>query len=147
MSEKEAVQKPDSRTTLEEDTKFEFVINQYIGNAIHIFLSLLAVLILVAAVIATYDTIVRDLPKLWQPTDEYAALYGIVSNILLIAIAAELGLLLLFHRTSAAIEVIIFVIARKLVSPEVKALDLLMGAAALSGLLIVRFYFLPGKPK
>jgi len=102
---------------------------------------------LVAAVIATYDTIVRDLPKLWQPTDEYKALYDIIANILLIAIAAELGLLLLFHRTSAAIEVIIFVIARKLVSPEIKALDLLIGAAALSGLLVVRFYFLPGKPK
>lgn len=147
MSEKEATQKPDSRTTMEQDSSLESKINQYVGNAIHIFLSLLALLILIAAVIATYDTVVRDLPKLWQPTDEYAALYGIISNILLIAIAAELGLLLLFHRTSAAIEVIIFVIARKLVSPEVKALDLLLGAAALSGLLVVRFYFLPGKPK
>lgn len=148
MSEKEAVHvTEDTGTSAGKETTVESFLNHYIGHGIHIFLSLLAILILVAAVIATFDTIVRDVPKLWQPTDEYKALYDIIGNILLIAIAAELGLLLLFHRTSAAIEVIIFVIARKLVSPDIKAIDLLIGAAALSGLLIVRFYFLPGKPK
>lgn len=147
MSKDEAIHVTDSGAASGKESKIESVLNHYIGHSIHIFLSLLAVLILVAAAIATIDTIARDLPKLWQPTDEYGTLYGIIGNILLIAIAAELGLLLLFHRTSAATEVIIFVIARKLVSPEIKALDLLLGAAALSGLLIVRFYFLPGKPR
>lgn len=111
------------------------------------FLSVLAVLLLIAAAIMTFEMVVRDFPKLWQPIDEYKALQVIISNILLIAIAAELGLLLLYHRTSAAIEVIIFVIARKTVSPDTSALELLMSTAALAGLLVVRFYFLPGKPK
>ncbi len=111
------------------------------------FLSVLAILVLAAAVIMTFQMVVRDFPKLWQPVDEYKALQEIVSNILLIAIAAELGLLLLFHRTSAAVEVIIFVIARKTVSPNTSALELLISVAALSGLLVVRYYYLPGKPK
>jgi hypothetical protein len=117
------------------------------GDAIHLFLSLLSILIIAAAVLATYDTLVRDFPKLLAPTDEYKVLQDIISNILLIAIAAELGLLLLFHRTSAAVEVIIFVIARKIVSPNLSSLDLLLGVVALAGLLIARFYYLPGKPK
>ena len=130
-----------------EITPVESFLNTYLGNAIHLFLSLLAALILVAAAVAAYDTVVREFPKLFTPTDQYSALQHIIENILLIAIAAELGLLLLFHRTSAAIEVIIFVIARKIVSPDATALDLLLSVAALAGLLIVRFYYLPGKPK
>jgi hypothetical protein len=130
-----------------EETAVERIFNVYLGNAIHIFLSILALLVLAAAVIAAFDTLVRDFPKLLQPSDEYKVLQQIIENILLVAIAAELGLLLLFHRTSAAIEVIIFVIARKIVSPGITALELLLSVAALSGLLVVRFYYLPGRPK
>jgi uncharacterized membrane protein (DUF373 family) len=128
-------------------TPAEQILNRYVGNTIHMFLSVLAVLLLIAAAIMAFEMVVRDFPKLWQPVDEYKALQVIISNILLIAIAAELGLLLLYHRTSAAVEVIIFVIARKTVSPDTSALELLMSVAALAGLLIVRFYYLPGKPK
>jgi hypothetical protein len=67
----------------------------------------------------------------------------IIQNILLVAIAGELALLLLFHRTSAAIEVLIFVIARKMVTPGISGLELLLGTAALAGLIVVRFYYLP----
>ncbi len=130
-----------------EGTAVEHALNTYVGNAIHLFLSLLAIFILAAAAIAGYETVVREFPKLWQPTDEYKALQVVIGNILLVAIAAELGLLLLFHRTSAAVEVIIFVIARKIVTPDIKAYELLLSVVALCGLLIVRFYYMPGKPK
>ncbi len=136
-----------SETGAGEETAVERVLNRYVGQAIHLFLSLLAICITAAAIITAVDTVIRDFPLLWQPTDEYSALLQIIQNILLIAIAAEFGLLLLYHRTSAAIEVVIFVIARKMVSPDITVPSLLMGAAALSGLVILRFYFLPGKPK
>jgi len=45
------------------------------------------------------------------------------------------------------VEVVIFIIARKMVTPSITALDLLLGAASLAGLIIVRPYYLPGKPK
>lgn len=129
------------------ETAVERFINHYMGDTIHFFLSVLAIVILAAAAIAAYQTVLRDFPKLFAPTDEYDVLQKIIQSILLVAIAAELGLLLLFHRTSAAIEVIIFVIARKIVSPDASSLDLLLSVTALAGLLITRFYFLPGKPK
>jgi hypothetical protein len=134
-------------TGLGEETKVERIFNRYVGDAIHIFLSILAVLILAAAAIAAFEMLKTDVPKLWQPAGGYKELQQIISSVLLVAIAAELGLLLLFHRTSAAVEVIIFVIARKIVTPDVSALELLLSVAALAGLLIVRFYYLPGKPK
>jgi hypothetical protein len=65
--------------------------------------------------------------------------------VLLVAIAAELALLFLFHRTTAAIEVLIFVVARKMVIAEISGLDLLAGAAALAGLVAIRFYFIQDK--
>ncbi|HVF57164.1 MAG TPA: hypothetical protein VM934_13495 [Pyrinomonadaceae bacterium] len=130
-----------------EDTRIERVINRYVGDSIHLFLSLLSVFILAAAVVAAYEVASSDFPKLFSPTDEYDVLQKLIQKVLLIAIAAELGLLLLFHRTSSAVEVIIFVIARKIVSPEITSLDLLLSVAALVGLLVARFYFLPGRPK
>ena len=84
------------------ETGFERAIDFYVGNGIHLFLSVLALLIIVAAALATFDTVVRDFPRLWQQTSEYDSLQKIVENILLIAIAAELGFLLLFHRAAAA---------------------------------------------
>ena len=130
-----------------EETAVESVINHYVGDAIHLFLSLLSVLLLGVAVVATYQTAVHDFPKLLTYTDEYDVLQKLIQNVLLIAIAAELGLLLLYHRTSSAIEVIMFVIARKIVTPDISSLDLLLSVAALAVLLIVRFYYLPGRPK
>ncbi len=135
------------KTGAGEETALERLLNRYLGNAIHIFLSVLALVILLAAIVGAFDTVVRDFPKLFQPSDEYKVLQQIIENVLLVAIAAELGLLFLFHRTSAAVEVIIFVVARKIVSPSITALELLLSVAALCGLLVVRFYYLPGRPK
>ncbi|HLM00130.1 MAG TPA: hypothetical protein VK400_03680 [Pyrinomonadaceae bacterium] len=129
-----------------EESKAERVIGDYLGKTTHLFLSGLALLLLIAAAIAAYDTVVRGFPALLQPsTDEYAVLQKIVENILLIAIAAEFALLLLFHRMSAAVEVVVFVVARKTVSPNVSALDLLLCAAAIAGLIVLRYHYLPGK--
>lgn len=129
-----------------EETQTEKFIATHLGFVTHLFLSLLAFLMLIAAGIAAYDTLVRDFPALWQPsTDEYAVLQKIIGNLLLIAIAAEFALLLLFHRMSAAVEVVVFVIARKTVSPGITAVDLLLCAVAIAGLIILRHYYLPGK--
>jgi hypothetical protein len=102
------------------------------------------VLIPPAAAVAAFETVIHEFPKLWQQPNEYDVLHQIIQSILLVAIAAELSLLLLFHRTSAAIEVVIFMVARKMVTPGISGLELLLGAAALAGL-IVRFYYVVGR--
>jgi hypothetical protein len=134
------VEKSDTRSG--KQLAAESFLDRHLGNGIHLFLSLLAILILVAAAIATVEIVIRDFPRLWQQASEYDAMHQIIQNILLVAIAAELALLLLFHRTSAAVEVLIFVIARKMVTPGISGFELLLGTAALAGLIIVRFYYL-----
>ena len=135
--------KADARTGGE--TAPERFLDRHLGNTVHIFLSFLAILILVAAAIATVEMIIRDIPMLWRQPSEYEALHQIIQDVLLVAIAAELALLFLFHRTSAAIEVLIFIIARKMVVAGISGLDLLAGVAALAGLVVIRFYFVPAK--
>lgn len=137
----------DSETGVKQDPAIERGMNRYVGRTILLFLSGLSVIVLAAAAITTFDTLIRDFPRLWQPTDEYGALQRIIENVLLVAIAGELALLLLFHRTSAAVEVVIFIIARKMVNPTISSLDLLIGALALAGLIVVRYHYLPGKPE
>jgi hypothetical protein len=141
-SSEQSAEKSDTRSG--KQLAAESFLDRHLGNAVHLFLSLLAILILAAAAIATFEIVIRDFPQLWRQASEYDALYRIIQNILLVAIAAELALLLLFHRTSAAIEVLIFVIARKMVTPGISGLELLLGTAALAGLIVVRFYYLPG---
>ncbi|HEY2359738.1 MAG TPA: hypothetical protein VGK36_01380 [Candidatus Angelobacter sp.] len=135
------------RDAASEGTALERYVNVHMGNFIHVFLTLLAVLVMVAASIALFQIVHHGFPQLWRVADEYATLHELLQKILLLAIAGELGLLLLFHRATAAVEVVMFVIARRMVATDVTAFDLLMGSAALSALLVVRFYFLPGKPK
>jgi hypothetical protein len=143
MTKESSVQKSEkSDTRSGKQLAAETFLDRHLGNTVHLFLSLLAILILVAAAIATVEIVIRDFPLLWRQANEYDALHRIIQNILLVAIAAELALLLLFHRTSAAIEVLIFVIARKMVTPGISGLELVLGTAALAGLVVIRFYYL-----
>jgi hypothetical protein len=124
----------------------EVFLDRYVGNGIHLFLSLLAIVIVVAAAIALVDVLIRDFPQLWQRAgNEYDVLHHVIQSILLVAIAGELGLLLLFHRAGAAIEVIIFVVARKMVTPDISGVELLLGSASLVGLVAARRYFIREK--
>ena len=130
------------------ETAPERFLDRHLGNVVHLFLTFLAILILVVAAIATFEIIIREVPLLWRTPSEYDALHHIIQSLLLVAIAAELALLFLFHRTSAAVEVLIFVIARKMVISGISGWDLLAGVAALAGLVAVRFYFIePKDPK
>lgn len=129
-----------------EETQVERVISNGLATVIHLFLSVLAVLLLLAAMIGAYDTIIRDFPKLWhREEDEYGVLQRIIETLLLVAIAAEFALLLLFRRLSAVVEVVVFVLARKTVNPDITAFDLTLCSLAIAGLIILRFYYLPGK--
>jgi hypothetical protein len=104
------------------------------------------VVIVIAAAIAAVDILIRDFPQLWRRTgNEYDVLHHVIQSILLVAIAAELGLLLLFHRAGAAIEVIIFVVARKMVTPDISGVELLLGTASLVALVAARRYFISEK--
>ena len=112
-----------------EGTALERYVNVHMGNFIHVFLTLLAVLVMAAASIALFQIVHHGFPQLWRVADEYTTLHELLQKILLLAIAGELGLLLLFHRATAAMEVVLFVIARRMVATDVTAFGLALRAA------------------
>jgi hypothetical protein len=67
-----------ARATGDVHTKLESLFDLYISNGIHIFLSFLAAVVFVAAIIAAFDLIVRDFPKLWHPANEYDVLHSVL---------------------------------------------------------------------
>jgi hypothetical protein len=142
-----AVENQTIKDAASEGTPLERYVNVQMGNFIHLFLTLLAILVMVAACIALFQIVHYGFPQLWHAPNEYQTLHQLLQSILLLAIAGELALLLLFHRASAAVEVVMFVIARRMVATDVTAFDLLMGSIALAAMVAVRFYFLPGKAK
>jgi hypothetical protein len=104
-----------------EGTLLEKYVNSHVGNFIHFFLTVLAVMVMVAACIALFQITHHGFSQLWRGPDEYQTLHQLLQSILLLAIAGELALLLLFHRATAAVEVVMFVIARRMVATDVTA--------------------------
>jgi len=64
MATSSGSEKSDARTGRQ--TVAEQLMDRYVGNGIHLFLSLLAILILAAALIATVGLVIRDFPTLWR---------------------------------------------------------------------------------
>jgi large-conductance mechanosensitive channel len=90
---------PDKETGTGEESKVEIEVGNFIAKIIHIFLSVLAILLVVAGAIAIYDTVISDFPTLWRTSEnEYAALLKIIDNLLLVAIAVEFALSLLRYK-------------------------------------------------
>jgi len=70
-----------------EGSPLERYVNSYVGNFIHLFLSVLAVLVMVAACIALFQIVHYGFPQLWHAPNEYQTLHQLLQSILLLAIA------------------------------------------------------------
>ncbi len=76
----------------------------------------------------------------WRSAEAY---YQLIYRILLIFIGVELIRTLVTHDLMAIRELIAFVVARKMLKPELASLDILVGAAAFGSLLAARRFFFP----
>jgi hypothetical protein len=75
----------------------------------------------------------------WRDT---ATLYEMIYRVLLLVIGVELIRTLVTHDLGAVLELLAFVIARKLLKPDLTALDILLSVSAFVLLLIARRFFL-----
>ena len=76
----------------------------------------------------------------WRSLNAY---YELIYRVLLIVIGVELIRTLVTHDLIAILELIAFVIARKMLKPDLSSLDILVGAVAFVLLLAARRYFFP----
>jgi len=76
----------------------------------------------------------------WRSTETF---YELMYRILLLVIGVELIRTLVTHDLTAVLELLAFVVARKMLKPELATLDILLGIAAFVGLLAARRFLLP----
>jgi hypothetical protein len=81
----------------------------------------------------------------WGRTETF---YELIYRILLLVIGVELIRTLLTHDLMAILELLAFVVARKMLKPELPTVDILLGVVAFIGLLAARRFLLPraGEP-
>jgi hypothetical protein len=101
---------------------------------------LLAFGILLGVVAFAYESIVALIQMDWSTTETF---YELIYRALLLVISVELIRTLVTHDLMAVLELLAFVVARKMLKPELATIDILLGVAAFAGLLAARRFFLP----
>ena len=79
----------------------------------------------------------------WRDTETF---YELIYRILLLVIGLELARTLVTHELMAVLELLAFVIARKMLKPDLEALDIVLGVAAFVALLAARRYLMKPFP-
>jgi hypothetical protein len=76
----------------------------------------------------------------WRSTETF---YELIYRLLLLVIGVELIRTLVTHDLAAVLELLAFVVARKMLKPDITSLDIFLGAGAFVGLLAARRFLLP----
>jgi len=74
----------------------------------------------------------------WSVTETY---YELINRVLAIIIGLELVRMLISHSIAAVLELLAFVIARKMLKPDLESFDIMAGVLAFVALMAARHYF------
>lgn len=105
---------------------------------------LLAFAILIGLLIYCYQSSIEMLSWDWSSNETF---YQFVYKILLAVIAVELIRTLVTHDLMAILELIAFVVARKMLNPQITSQEILICSLAFVAMLIAYKYLLPASPR
>lgn len=103
---------------------------------------ILAGAILIGVVVYGYVSATVLVGMDWRNTETF---YELIYRVLLLVIAVELVRTLITHDLIAILELLAFVIARKMLKPELEAVEIVMSVVGFVALLAARWYFLGAK--
>ena len=101
---------------------------------------MLTVAILIGIVAFAFQGAIELTGMDWRSTETF---YELIYRVLLLAIGIELIRTLITHDLAAVLELLAFVVARKMLKPDLPTLDIVLGVAAFVGLLAARRFLLP----
>lgn len=101
---------------------------------------LLAFGILLGTVVFAVNSITAMAGMDWRSTETF---YELIYRTLLAVIGVELIRTLVTHDLMAVLELLAFVVARKMLKPDLSTLDILLGVGSFVGLLAARWFFFP----
>lgn len=100
---------------------------------------LLALGILVGVIVFAFQSAIELFGMLWSSTETF---YELIYRILLLVIGVELIRTLLTHDLGAVLDLLAFVVARKMLKPELTSLDIFLGSLSFLFLLAARRFIL-----
>ncbi len=116
----------------------EWISHRLIG-LVKILERLLALVVLVSTLIFGGGSALILFGANWQTTE---AFYDLIYRVLLLVIGLELVRMLVVHDLAAVLELLAFVIARKMLKPDLEARDVVLAVGAFVALLAARRYLL-----
>jgi len=100
---------------------------------------MLAIVVTVAVILYILNNIPYFLQADWQSKDVF---YELIYRILLITIGLELARMLVTHHFTSIIELLAFVVARKMLVPNLTSLDVFLGVVSFVIIVITYRYFI-----
>lgn len=101
----------------------------------------LAIVVLVGVAVACVQGVQKLALMDWSTTETF---YELIYRVLLLVIGLELVRMLIAHSLSAVLELMAFVIARKMLKPDITSLDIALSVAAFVALIAARHAFVVG---
>ncbi len=99
---------------------------------------LLASIVFIAVIVFVVMSVPVLLSMDWSDTDTF---YALIYRVLIIVIGLELVRMLVTHSIAAVLELLAFVIARKMLKPDLTSIDIVLGVFAFVALMASRHYF------
>lgn len=112
-----------------------------VGSIIRAVEYALALVVLAGVCVACWETIHVLMVMDWSQPETF---YELIYRVLQLVIGLELVRMLIAHSLSAVLELIAFVIARKMLKPDVASLDIALSVGAFVALIAARHAFVRG---
>ncbi len=122
--------------------RIEFRVLNILAEALHwseVGLAAISVLFVAFGVLFLFNELLNFQEAL-ETSDLTTSIEQVLSDILLLVVGIELALMLVRRTPAALIEVMFFVVARKMLIKADTFVDLIIGVAALAGLFAIRRY-------
>jgi len=119
----------------------------WLGILLHWIEVLIAILVIVFVVFGVINIVQSGVYAKLGGEDFYHNFEGVLSDILLIVIGVELAILLIKRRPESVVELMFFVIARRMLVYVHEPLEILIGVVAIAGLFAIRKYLEHATPK
>ncbi|HMO51312.1 MAG TPA: hypothetical protein PKE26_13780 [Kiritimatiellia bacterium] len=118
---------------------FQALLIEWSRRSATAFERVLAVAIIVGVVVFGIASISVLVEMDWGQSETF---YEMMYRVLLMVIAVELARLLVTHNLHAILELLAFVVARKMLKPDITSVDILLSVFAFAGLLAAKRYLL-----
>lgn len=111
---------------------------EYFHKSIKVFEIILAMLVLLAVIYFGFSSVGGFLGKDWSNITTF---YQFISYVLLLLVGVELIRLIVLHSITTVLELMILIVARKMLSPELDSLGILYSVTALTILVGINYIY------